>query len=193
MVLVRSLRLDETRLLPRWPHRQGLVLTLSTSLAIDPSALSPSERLPFILNSCRTIAVVGLSPHPHRASFDVARYMQAAGYRIIPINPNVAADGGEVLGEKAYASLLQAARHEKIDLVNCFRNSIDIPPVVDEAIAIGAKAVWMQLGISNAAAAAKAEVHGLLVVQDQCIKIDHRVLLSRGLVTSLLATSAAAG
>ena len=103
-------------------------MTLSTLLAIDPSALSPSERPPFILNSCRTIAVVGLSPHPHRASFDVARYMQAAGYRIIPVNPNVAAVSGEVLGEKAYASLLQAARHEKIDLVNCFRNSIDIPP-----------------------------------------------------------------
>ena len=119
--------------------------------------------------------------------------MQSAGYRIIPVNPNVAADGGEVLGEKAYASLREAAKHEKIDLVNCFRNSIDIPPVVDEAVAIGAKAVWMQLGISNAAAAAKAEAHGLLVVQDQCIKIDHRVLLSRGMVTSLLATSVAAG
>ena len=162
--------------------------SLGTSPGTDSSlpALSLSERIPFILNSCRTIAVVGLSPHPHRASFDVARYMQAAGYRIIPVNPNVAADGGEVLGEKAYASLLDAARHEKIDLVNCFRNSADIAPVVDEAIAIGAKAVWMQLGISNAAAAAKAEANGLLVVQDQCIKIDHRVLLSRGLVTSLL-------
>ena len=164
----------------------------SSATASTPPALSLSERLPLILSSCRTIAVVGLSPHPHRASFDVARYLQAAGYRIIPVNPNVAADGGEVLGEKAYASLLDAARHEKIELVNCFRNSIDIPPVVDEAIAIGAKAVWMQLGISNAAAAAKAEAHGLLVVQDQCIKIDHRVLLSRGLVTSLLAASPAA-
>jgi uncharacterized protein len=149
--------------------------------------------MPFILNNCRTIAVVGLSPHPHRASFDVSRYMQAAGYRIIPVNPNVAAEGGEVLGEKAYASLKEAAQHEKIDLVNCFRNSIDIPPVVDEAIAIGAKAVWMQLGISNAEAAAKAESQGLLVVQNQCIKIDHRVLVSRGLVKSLPATSPAAG
>jgi uncharacterized protein len=155
-------------------------------------ALSPSERIAFILNTCRTIAVVGLSPHPHRASFDVARYMQAAGYRIIPVNPNVAAEGGEVLGEKAYASLLEAAQHETIELVNCFRNSEDIPPVVEEAIAIGAQAVWMQLGISNAAAAAKAEAHGLLVVQNQCIKIDHRVLVSRGLVTSLLAASPAA-
>lgn len=134
--------------------------------------------MPHILNHCRTIAVVGLSPKPHRASFDVARYMQANGYRIIPVNPNAA----EVLGEKAYSTLLEAAKHEKIDLVNCFRNSEDIPPVVDEAIAIGAKAVWMQLGIANAQAAAKAEAAGLLVVQDHCIKIDHRVLHSRGLV-----------
>lgn len=134
--------------------------------------------MPHILNHCRTIAVVGLSPKPHRASFDVARYMQANGYRIIPVNPNAA----EVLGEKAYSTLLEAAKHEKIDLVNCFRNSEDIPPVVDEAIAIGAKAVWMQLGIANAEAAAKAEAAGLLVVQDHCIKIDHRVLQSRGLL-----------
>ena len=139
---------------------------------------SPAERMPHILNHCRTIAVVGLSPQPHRASFDVSRYMQANGYRIIPVNPNAT----EVLGEKAYPSLTEAARHEKIDLVNCFRNSEDIPPVVDEAIAIGAKAVWMQLGISHPAAAAKAEAAGLLVVQDHCIKIDHRVLHSRGLL-----------
>jgi uncharacterized protein len=142
------------------------------------SAIPPSERMPHILNHCRTIAVVGLSPKPHRASFDVARYMQANGYRIIPVNPNAA----EVLGEKAYSTLAEAAKHEKIDLVNCFRNSEDIPPVVDEAIAIGAKAVWMQLGIANAPAAAKAEAAGLLVVQDHCIKIDHRVLHSRGLL-----------
>ena len=106
--------------------------------------------------------------------------MQAAGYRIIPVNPNVT----EVLGEKAYATLTEAAQHETIDLVNCFRNSEDIPPLVDEAIAIGAKAIWMQLGVSHAAAAAKAEAAGLLVVQDHCIKIDHRVLLSSGLLHS---------
>ena len=137
-----------------------------------------AERIARILNDCRTIAVVGLSPKPHRASFDVSRYMQAAGYRIIPVNPNAT----EVLGEKAYATLHEAAQHERIDLVNCFRNSEDIAPVVDEAIAIGARAVWMQLGVAHAAAAAKAEAAGLLVVQDHCIKIDHRVLLSGGLV-----------
>ena len=137
-------------------------------------------RIARILSDCRTIAVVGLSPKPDRASFDVSRYMQAAGYRIIPVNPNAT----EVLGEKAYATLQEAARHEKIDLVTCFRNSEDIPPIVDDAIAIGAKAVWMQLGIVHAAAAAKAEAAGLLVVQDHCIKIDHRVLLSSGLLVA---------
>ncbi len=137
-----------------------------------------AKRIPYILNNCLTIAVVGLSPKPHRASFDVSRYMQAAGYRIIPVNPNAI----EVLGEKAYATLQEAAQHEKIELVNCFRNSEDIPPIIEDAIAIGAKAVWMQLGVANAAAAAKAEAAGLLVVQDRCLKIDHRVLLSSGLL-----------
>lgn len=142
------------------------------------ATLAPAETMPHILSHCRNIAVVGLSDQLHRPSFDVARYMQAQGYRIIPVNPNVI----EVLGEKAYPSLTEAAKHEKIDLVNCFRNSPDIPPVVDEAIAIGAQAVWMQLGISNPAAAEKAQAAGLLVVQDHCIKIDHRVLMSRGLL-----------
>jgi hypothetical protein len=135
-----------------------------------------AKRIPYILRHCRTIAVVGLSPKPHRASFDVANYLQGNGYRIIPINPNAT----EVLGEKAYATLKEAAQHENIDLVDCFRNSEDIPPIVEEAIAIGAKALWMQLGVSNPEAAAKAEAAGLLVVQDRCIKIDHRVLLSSG-------------
>jgi predicted CoA-binding protein len=137
-----------------------------------------AERIPFILRHCRTIAVVGLSPKPHRASFEVASYLQSHGYRIIPINPNAT----EVLGEKAYATLKEAAQHESIDLVDCFRNSEDIPPIVEEAIAIGAKALWMQLGVSNPQAAAKAEAAGLLVVQNQCIKIDHRVLLSSGVL-----------
>lgn len=139
---------------------------------------SHSERIPYLLSHCRTIAVVGLSPKPHRTSFDVARYLQQQGYRIIPVNPNAT----EVLGERAYATLLEAAQHETIELVNCFRNSEDIPPIVDEAIAIGARAVWMQLGVANPAAAAKAEAAGLLVVQDRCIKIDHRVLLASGLL-----------
>lgn len=144
------------------------------------SQVPHAARIPYILRHCRTIAVVGLSPKPHRASFDVARYLQGNGYRIIPINPNVT----EVLGEKAYATLQEAAQHETIDLVNCFRNSEDIPPIAEEAIAIGAKALWMQLGISNPKVAARVEAAGLLVVQNQCIKIDHRVLLSSGMLES---------
>ncbi|MGB4116464.1 MAG: CoA-binding protein [Polaromonas sp.] len=130
-----------------------------------------------VLSHCRTIAVVGLSPKPERASFDVARYMQAHGYRIIPINPN--AGVADILGEKVYASLLQASQIETIDLVNCFRNSEDIPPIVDEAIAINAKAVWMQLGIAHTDAAAKAQTAGLKVVQNRCLKIEHRALQTR--------------
>ena len=122
-----------------------------------------------ILDNCRTVAVVGLSPKTHRDSFGVARYMQAHGWRIVPINPNASV----ILGEKVYPSLTEAARHERIDLVNCFRNSADIPPIVDEAIAIGAKAIWMQLGIEHAAAADRARAAGLLVVQNRCLKIDH--------------------
>lgn len=125
-----------------------------------------------ILSHCRTIAVVGLSPKPERASFDVARYMQAHGYRIIPVNPNAGVT--EILGEKVYATLLDASQVEKIDLVNCFRNSQDIPPIVDAAIAIQAQAVWMQLGVAHADAATKAQAAGLKVVQNRCLKIDHR-------------------
>ena len=125
-----------------------------------------------ILGSCRTIAVVGLSPRPERASFDVASYMQAQGYRIIPVNPN--AGVAQILGETVYANLLEASQAANIDLVNCFRNSEDIPPIIDDAIAIKAQAVWMQIGVMHAAAAAKAQAAGLKVVQNRCLKIDHR-------------------
>lgn len=132
------------------------------------NTLPEAETVRHILRSYRTVAVVGLSPNPSRASFEVAQYMQAQGWRIIPVNPNAT----EILGEKAYPSLLDAAKHERIELVNVFRNSVDVPPVVDEAIAIGAQAVWMQLGVEHAAAAAKARAAGLLVVQNRCLKID---------------------
>jgi len=127
------------------------------------------EAIDTILDNYRTVAVVGLSPKPHRDSYQVAAYMQAHGWRIVPINPNAS----EILGEKAYPSLTEAARHVRIELVNCFRNSADIPPIVDEAIAIGARAVWTQLGIEHAEAAAKARAAGLAVVQNRCLKIDH--------------------
>ncbi len=125
-----------------------------------------------LLGRIRTIAVVGLSPRPHRTSYGVSQYMQARGFRIVPVNPNTR----EVLGQKAYPTLAEAARHEKIDLVNVFRNAPDVPPVMDEAIAIGAPALWMQLGILNEAAAVKGRAAGLEVVQDRCIMVEHSKL-----------------
>ena len=127
-----------------------------------------------ILNSCKTIAVVGLSPKRERASYGVAQYMQEHGYRIIPINPNTAASNSMILGEKSYASLEEAAKYEQIDMVNCFRNSKDIPPIADSAIAIGASVLWMQLGIENAIARIKCETNGLTVIENLCLKIEHR-------------------
>ena len=124
------------------------------------------------LAGCKTIAVVGLSPKPHRDSFRVAKYMQEHGFRIVPINPNAT----EVLGEKAYASLTEAATHERIDMVNCFRNSEDIPPIAAEAIAIGAKSLWLQIGVVNDAAAKQVTNAGLVVVQDLCLMVEHRQL-----------------
>ncbi len=121
------------------------------------------------LANCKTIAVVGLSPKPHRDSFRVAKYMQDHGFRIMPINPNAP----EVLGEKSYASLTEAAKHERIDMVNCFRNSEDIPPIAAEAIAIGAKSLWLQLGVVNDDAAKQATDAGLVVVQDLCLMVEY--------------------
>jgi predicted CoA-binding protein len=124
------------------------------------------------LANCKTIAVVGLSPKPHRDSFRVAKYMQDHGFRIVPINPNAP----EVLGEKSYVSLTEAAQHERIDMVNCFRNSEDIPPIAAEAIAIGAKSLWLQIGVVNDAAAKQATDAGLVVVQNLCLMVEHRQL-----------------
>ena len=125
-----------------------------------------------ILKNCRTVAVVGLSPKPHRDSHEIASYMQRHGWRIVPINP--AAQVAEILGEKVYPNLIEAAKHEQIDLVDVFRNSADVPPVADEAIAIGAKALWLQLGIEHAGAAEKARAAGLIVVQNRCLLVEHR-------------------
>ncbi|MGC4051972.1 MAG: CoA-binding protein [Paludibaculum sp.] len=121
-----------------------------------------------ILKTCKTIAVVGLSSNKFRPSYEVAAYMQKAGYRIIPINPNET----EVLGEKAYATLDES--NQVVDLVNLFRRSEAVPEAVDAAIRIGAKAVWMQLDVIHEEAAQKARDAGLLVVQDRCLLIEHR-------------------
>ena len=130
--------------------------------------------IPHLLATCHTIAVVGMSPQPDRPSFDVARAMQARGYRIVPVNPNAS----EILGETCYPSLTAAAaalaaRGERIDMVDCFRKSEDIPPIADEAIAIGARCLWLQLGVVNEAAADRARAAGLDVVMDRCLKIEH--------------------
>ncbi|MDZ4075332.1 MAG: CoA-binding protein [Hylemonella sp.] len=133
--------------------------------------MDQGDDIRWVLRHCRTVAVVGLSPKPHRDSYMVARYMQAHGWRIVPVNPMAA--GQNILGEPVYPSLAEAARHERIELVNCFRNSADIPPIVDEAISIGALAVWMQLGVEHDEAAGRARGAGLRVVQNRCLKIDH--------------------
>ena len=134
---------------------------------------SEAQTIADLVSHPRTVAVVGLSPKAHRESFKVSQYMQRQGWRIVPINPNVSVTSSEILGEKAYASLTEAATAEKIDLVNVFRNSEDVPPVVDEALAIGAPAIWLQLGIRNDAAIAKAKAAGLQCVQDKCLLVEH--------------------
>ena len=137
---------------------------------MNPTQLTEQQSINHILANFRTVAVVGLSPKTHRDSYEVAHYIQQQGWRIIPINPNAA----EILGEKAYPTLAEAALHETIELVDVFRNSDDVPPVVDEAIAIGAKAVWLQLGITHDAALEKARAAGLLTVQNKCLLVEHR-------------------
>ena len=132
-----------------------------------------------ILKTCKTIAVVGLSPKVHRDSYEVAEYMQSQGYRIIPINPVAAAPyspNTTILGEKVYATLLDAAKVEKIDLVDCFRNSEDIPPIASEAVQIKAQVLWLQLGIENEAAKNEAVAAGLAVVENHCLLIEHKRL-----------------
>src|SRR6266478_5908046 len=121
-----------------------------------------------ILKKYKTIAVVGLSSNPMRPSHGVTEYMQGAGYRIIPVNPNEM----EVLGEKCYARLEDVP--ENIDIVNVFRRAEEVPPVVESAIRIGAKVVWMQMGVENEEAAEKARAAGLMVIEDACILVEHR-------------------
>lgn len=126
------------------------------------------QQIDKILKEARTIAVVGLSDKPERASYRVSSYMQRQGFRIIPVNPTIQSS----LGETAYPDL--ASVPEKIDLVDIFRRSEEVPPIVDQAIQLGARAVWMQEGIVNEEAAAKAAAAGLDVVMDRCIMVEHR-------------------
>ncbi len=120
-----------------------------------------------ILGENRVIAVVGLSADWYRPSFFAAKYMQEHGYRIIPVNPKYA----EILGEKCYPAL--RAIPDKVEIVDVFRKTQDVPPVAEEAIAIGAKVLWQQLGVKHEAAAARARAAGLATVIDRCVKIEH--------------------
>lgn len=131
------------------------------------------EGLKEILKSCRTIAIVGISPKEDRPSFGVATYLQSKGYRIIPVRP----DGGVILGEKVYPSLSEIPKEITVDLVDIFRKSEEVPPVVEEAIQRGVKVVWMQEGVIHPEAEEKAQRAGLRVVMDRCIKKEHQRLL----------------
>ena len=121
-----------------------------------------------ILKKYKTIAVIGLSSDPARPSYEVSEYMQRAGYRIIPVNPNEK----EVLGEKSCARLEDVP--EKVEIVDVFRRSEYVPPVAESAIRVGAKVLWMQLGIENDEAAQRARAAGLIVVEDACMFVEHR-------------------
>jgi len=135
---------------------------------MPPTTYTAEPDIRQILDTCRTIAVVGLSHKTFRASHGVSLYMQQQGYRIIPVNP----EETEVLGEKAYARLEDVPG--KIDLVDIFRRSEFAAPIVDSAIQVGAQAVWMQEGVEDAQAAEKARAAGLLVVMDRCLLKEHR-------------------
>ena len=120
-----------------------------------------------ILHDAKTVAVVGLSADWFRPSFFAAKYMQEHGYRVIPVNPKYP----EILGEKCYRSLRDIP--EKVDMVDVFRKTADVLPIAEDAIAIGAKVLWQQLGVQNEAAAAKAQAAGLETVMNRCVKIEH--------------------
>ena len=128
---------------------------------------SEIERITELLKSAKTIAVVGLSNNPFRASRDVSQYMQSRGYRVIPVNPMIT----ESLGEKAYPTLLDVP--EKIDIVDIFRRSEFVPEIVDQAIQLKVPAIWMQEGVIHEPAAEKARQAGIFVVMDKCILKEH--------------------
>jgi predicted CoA-binding protein len=139
-----------------------MVLQLPDHLANSPDPIRD------LLRNSKTVAVVGLSSNCLRPSHEVASYLQSVGYQIIPVNPNES----EILGEKSYPRLEDIPF--PVDIVDVFRRSEDVPPVADSAIAIHAKALWLQQGITNAEAAAKAHAAGLLVVQDACLFVEHK-------------------
>ncbi|WP_153114766.1 CoA-binding protein [Rhodocyclus tenuis] len=133
--------------------------------------MSDINTLRRVLRDCRTIAVVGLSADAHRPSHEVAKYMQQRGYRIVPVNPKYS----EILGETCYPDLQSIPF--PVDLVDVFRKPQDCVPIARDAAAIGARALWLQLGVINEEAQRIAEAAGLTVVADRCVKIEHARLL----------------
>jgi len=130
------------------------------------------EDIKKVLSEFKTVAVVGISPQEDRPSHIVAAYLKSKGYQVIPVRP----DGEEILGEKVYHSLAEIPKEINVDVVDIFRKSEDVPPIVEEAIRRGAKTVWMQEGVIHKEAGEKAEKAGLKVVMDRCMKKEHQRL-----------------
>lgn len=132
------------------------------------------EEIRTLLTEARTVAVVGLSDRPHRTSHAIASALQGFGFRIFPVNPNL---GGPVLGEEPYRQVQEIP--EPVDIVDVFRRSELVMPVAHDAVAAGAKILWMQSGVVNEEAASYAQEHGLTVIMDRCIMVDYRRLAGR--------------
>jgi uncharacterized protein len=133
-----------------------------------------AQEIKHLLEESRNVAVVGLSEKPYRTSHAIARALQNVGYRIFPVNPNLA---GPVLGEEPYATVEEIP--ERVDIVDVFRRSEKVLPVAHDAVAAGAKVLWMQQGVINEEAARYAEEYGLTVVMDRCVKVDYAMLVGR--------------
>lgn len=154
------------------PYNRSISFLLLKDKADTKQMITDDEGLKEILINCQTIAIVGISARDDRPSHRVAAYLKEKGYRIIPVRP----DGGIILGEKVYPTLMEIPKEIEIDVVDVFRKSEDVPPVVEEAIQRQAKIVWMQEGVVHPKAAEKAEKAGLMVVMDRCIKKEHQRL-----------------
>ena len=133
------------------------------------------EEIKDTLRHFKTVAVIGISPKGDRPSYIVASYLKSKGYQIIPVRP----DGEEILGEKVYHSLSEIPKKIGVDVVDIFRRSEDVPPIVEEAIQRGAKVVWMQEGVIHKEAGIRAEKAGLKVVMDRCMKKEHQRLMNQ--------------
>jgi predicted CoA-binding protein len=133
------------------------------------------EEIKEILSENKTVAVIGISAKEDRPSHIVASYLKSKGYRIIPVRP----DGDTILGEKVYPNLLEIPKEIRIDIVDVFRRSEEVPPIADEAIQCGAKAFWMQEGVINKEAGTKAKKAGLKVIMDRCMKKEHERLIDQ--------------